>query len=70
MDVLGMSMRICPLLARNICDADCCGGAPGCALCVTVWHCEHEGGAGTGGAAGGENKATEISLSRARYYLR
>jgi hypothetical protein len=51
-DVSPVSTRVCPALERNICEADCCGGAPGWANCMVVVQLEDAGGAGGAGALG------------------
>jgi hypothetical protein len=53
-EVSPLSTRVCPALERNICEADCCGGAPGWANCMVVVQLEDAGGAGGAGGVGAE----------------
>jgi hypothetical protein len=53
-EVFPVSTRVCPALERSICEADCCGAAPGWANCIVVVQLEAAGGAGGGGGAGAD----------------
>ena len=50
-EVVPVSMRILPSLARVMFEADCCG-APPWAYCVVVWHWAQAGGCGGVGSFG------------------